>query len=61
MRMHLIVVRQPSWQLLDDRLSVRPGVHADIVAFEGSDERLMPFDRAVSLMRTRLYTMHLGL
>ena len=39
-RMHLDVVGEPAWQLLDDGPGVRPGVHADIVALEGTDERL---------------------
>jgi len=32
MRMHLDLVGESSWQLLDDGLSIRPGIYADVVA-----------------------------
>ncbi len=38
--MHLVVVRQPAWKLFDNGSGVGPGVHADVVALEGADERL---------------------
>ena len=38
--MHLVVVGQPAWQLLDDGLGIQPGPYADVVALERTDERL---------------------
>ena len=40
MRMHLVVVGEPAWQLFDDGLRVRPAIHADIVALECAVKRL---------------------
>lgn len=40
MWMHLVIAVEPDWQLRDDGLRIGPGVHADIVALEGADERL---------------------
>ena len=38
--MHVVVVGQPAWKLLDDGLGVRPRAHTNIVPFERPDERL---------------------
>jgi len=38
--MHLVILGEPAKQLVDDTLRIRPGAHADIIAFECADERL---------------------
>ena len=38
--MHLVIVGEPARQLVDDALRIRPGVHTDIIALEGANERL---------------------
>ena len=45
--MHLDLVGESSWQLLDEGLSIRPGIYADVVALERVDERFIPFDRGL--------------
>ena len=38
--MHLVIVGEPAWQLLDHGRGIRPRVHSDVIALEGADERL---------------------
>lgn len=38
--MHLVKMGEPARQLADETLRIRPGIHTDIIAFEGADERL---------------------
>ena len=38
MRVDIVVIREPCWQLLEDRDDAWPWVHAGIVAFQGFDE-----------------------
>jgi len=40
MRVDVIVILEPCWQLLEDRDGVWPWVHAGIVTFQGFDEGL---------------------
>jgi hypothetical protein len=39
-RMPLVTMGEPAGQLVDDTLRIWPGVHADIIALEGANERL---------------------
>jgi len=45
--MHLDLVGESSWQLLDDGLGIRPGIYANVLALERADERFIPFDRGL--------------
>lgn len=40
MRVDVVLILEPGWQLLEDRGGVWPWVHAGIVAFQGFDEGL---------------------
>ena len=40
MRVDVVVILEPGWQLLEDRDGVWPWVHAGIVTFQGFDEGL---------------------
>jgi hypothetical protein len=40
MRVDVIVILEPGWQLLEDGDGVWPRVHAGIIAFQGFDEGL---------------------
>lgn len=38
--MHLVIMGEPAGQLVDDTLRIWLGIHADIIALEGANERL---------------------